>query len=158
MVRVSRVPSNGLISPSHEEISCASKCSEQAAASAVALGAGRNGGIREAGTRSVVDAMRQSGVRRLVCQSTIGVGDSRGNLPLLWKYVMLGAVLRPAFQDHIKQVEVVRASGLDWTIVRPGAFVDGPAGGAYRHGFDGQTARPSSRSVGPTSRLSCWPR
>ena len=104
----------------------------------VALGAGRNGGIREAGTRSVVDAMRETGVRRLVCQSTIGVGDSRGNLTLFWKYVMFGAVLRPAFQDHIKQEEVVRASGLDWTIVRPGAFVDGPAGGAYRHGFDGQ--------------------
>lgn len=64
--------------------------------------------------------------------------DSRGNLTPFWKYVMFGAVLRPAFKDHIKQEEVVRAGGLDWTIVRPGAFVDGPAGGAYRRGFDGQ--------------------
>ncbi len=53
---------------------------------------------------------------------------------------MFGAVLRPAFQDHIRQEQVVRASGLDWAIVRPGAFVDSPAGAAYlyRHGFDGQ--------------------
>jgi len=50
---------------------------------------------------------------------------------------MFGAVLRPTFQDHIRQEQVVRASGLDWTIVRPGAFVDSPAG-VCRHGFGGQ--------------------
>ena len=104
----------------------------------VTLGAGRKGGIREAGTRAVVTAMRETGVHRLICQSTIGVGESRGNLTPFWKYVMFGAVLRPAFQDHVQQEEVVRSSGLDWTIVRPGAFVDSPAPGAYRHGFDGQ--------------------
>jgi putative NADH-flavin reductase len=26
-------------------------------------------------------------------------------------------------------------SALDWTIVRPGAFTDGPRTGGYRHGF-----------------------
>ena len=29
----------------------------------------------------------------------------------------------------------MQESGLDWTIVRPSAFVDGPATGAYREGF-----------------------
>ncbi len=102
----------------------------------VALGAGRKGVVREAGTRSVVEAMRQAGVRRLVCQSTLGVGSSRANLDLMWKYVMFGALLRSAYADHVRQEAVVEASDLDWTTVRPSAFVDeSPA--PVRHGFDG---------------------
>ncbi|MBA0124065.1 SDR family oxidoreductase [Haloechinothrix sp. YIM 98757] len=106
----------------------------------VTLGAGRKGGVREAGTRTIVQAMERESVRRLVCQSTLGVGESRGNLNFLWKYVMFGLLLRPAFQDHVRQEELVRHSRLDWTIVRPSAFTDGPRTGRYRHGFDGATA------------------
>lgn len=101
----------------------------------VALGDGRRGGVREAGTRTIVQAMTDLGVRRLVCQSTLGAGDSRGNLDLVWKYLMFGLLLRKAYADHQRQEDVVRASGLDWTILRPAAFTDGPTTGSYRHGF-----------------------
>lgn len=101
----------------------------------VALGDGRRGRVREAGTRTVVDAMRSAGVRRLVCQSTLGAGDSRENLDLVWKHLMFGLLLRRAYADHQRQEDVVLGSGLDWTLVRPGAFTDGPHTGRYRHGF-----------------------
>jgi uncharacterized protein YbjT (DUF2867 family) len=101
----------------------------------VAVGAGRKGGVRARGTANVIAAMRHHGIRRLVCQSTLGAGESVGNLNFYWKYVMFGALLRPAFKDHQEQEALVRASGLDWTIVRPAAFTDGPIGGAYVHGF-----------------------
>lgn len=113
----------------------ASRAVKGADAVVVALGAGRAGGIREAGTRSVVDAMRRQGVDRLVCLSTLGAGDSRGNLNLVWKYLMFGLLLRNAYADHQRQELVVTSSGLDWTIVRPGAYTDGPRTGEYRHGF-----------------------
>jgi uncharacterized protein YbjT (DUF2867 family) len=102
----------------------------------VVLGAGRKGEIREAGTRAVVEAMEQTGGGRLVCQSTLGVGSSRPNLSLLWKYVMFGALLRPAYADHVRQERVVEESDLDWTIVRPSAFAD-QSPGPVRHGFGG---------------------
>jgi len=102
----------------------------------VVLGAGRKGGVREAGTRAVVEAMKRAGGGRLVVQSTLGVGSSRPNLNLFWKYVMFGALLRPAYADHERQEQVVQESGLDWTIVRPSAFVD-QSPGSVRHGFDG---------------------
>lgn len=102
----------------------------------VALGAGRKGEVRTAGTRAVVEAMTQSGGGRLVCQSTLGVGSSRANLDLLWKYVMFGLLLRPAYADHVGQERVVEESDLAWTIVRPSAFVD-ESPGPVRHGFDG---------------------
>lgn len=108
----------------------------------VALGDGRRGGVREAGTRVVVDAMSELGVRRLVCQSTLGAGDSRANLNLVWKHVMFGLLLRRAYVDHQRQEGVVRASTLNWTLVRPGAFTDGVVTGAYRHGFP-----PHDRSI-----------
>lgn len=101
----------------------------------VCLGAGRKGGVRTDGTRIVVQAMERTGVKRLICQSTLGTGDSRGNLNFLWKYILFGVVLRKALADHETQEQLVRASDLDWTIVRPSAFTDGPATGAYRRDF-----------------------
>ncbi|MVU80238.1 NAD(P)H-binding protein [Nocardia sp. ET3-3] len=101
----------------------------------VVLGAGRKGVVRAEGTRLVIEAMDRTGVKRLICQSSLGVGDSRGNLNFVWKYVMFGMLLRQAYADHVQQEQYVVASDLDWTIVRPSAFTDGPATGTYRRGF-----------------------
>ncbi len=99
------------------------------------LGAGRKGTVRSEGTRNIISSMEKVGVRRLICQSTLGVGDSWGNLNVFWKYIMFGLLLRPAYADHVRQEDYVRQSRLDWTIVRPGAFTDGERTGKYRHGF-----------------------
>lgn len=106
----------------------------------VALGAGasRKSRIRSQGTMTVIQAMQEHGVKRLICQSTLGAHESWDNLNFFWKRIMFGALLRPVFQDHELQEQLVRASGLDWTIVRPSAFTDGPASGLYREGFPPQ--------------------
>ncbi|GAB2521688.1 NAD(P)-dependent oxidoreductase [Nocardia heshunensis] len=103
----------------------------------VTLGAGRKGVVRAEGTRRIIEAMDRTGVKRLICQSSLGVGDSRGNLNFVWKYVMFGMLLRQAYADHVVQEQYVVASDLDWTIVRPSAFTDGPATGNFRRGFAG---------------------
>ena len=100
-----------------------------------ALGAGGKGGVRAAGTHNLIEAMEENGVRRLVCLSSLGVGDSRGNLNFLWKHIMFGLLLRRAFDDHVAQEDRIRESSLDWTIVRPSAYTDGDRTGDYRHGF-----------------------
>ncbi|NET06628.1 MAG: SDR family oxidoreductase [Symploca sp. SIO2B6] len=103
------------------------------------LGAGKKitGTIRSEGTRQIIHAMEKAGIRRFICQSTLGAGDSWGNLNFFWKYIMFGILLRKVFADHQRQENYVKHSGLDWTIVRPGAFVDGDRTGNYRHGFPG---------------------
>jgi len=101
-----------------------------------AVGAGaKRTTLREDATRNIVNAMEKTGVRRLICLSSLGVGDSRGNLPFFTKYVIVGIFLRHAFADHERQEAIVRASSLDWTIVRPPYLKDGPRTGTYRHGF-----------------------
>ncbi len=105
--------------------------------------------LREDGTRIVVEAMSKAGVRRLICLSSLGVGDSRANLPFFTKYVIVSVFLRHAFADHERQEAVVTQSALDWIIVRPPHLTDGPRTGVYRHGFpttDRQIAGKISRA------------
>lgn len=106
-------------------------------AAVVTLGAGmsRTSLIRSQGTMNVINAMQRHGVRRLICQSTLGAHESWANLNFFWKRIMFGLLLRPAFLDHELQEKLVRASGLDWTIVRPGAFTDEPATGGFKEAF-----------------------
>ena len=102
----------------------------------ITIGAGsRRTTIREEGTRNIVEAMQGTDVKRLICQSSLGVGDSRTNLPFFTKYIIVGVFLRHAFADHERQEAVVTQSSLDWTIVRPPHLKDGPRTGVYRHGF-----------------------
>ncbi len=103
----------------------------------ITLGSGksRKSTIRSVGTGNVIAGMRQHGVERLICQSTLGAHDSWGNLNFFWKRIMFGFLLRPIFLDHELQEDLVRESDLDWTLVRPGAFTDGPATGGYQEAF-----------------------
>jgi putative NADH-flavin reductase len=109
--------------PGHDAVLCA-----------IGAGAGRTT-LREEGTRNIIRAMEKAGMRRLICQSSIGIGNSRANLGFLTKYVIVPVFLRHAFADHERQEAVVKASALDWTIVRPPHLKDGPWTGTYRHGF-----------------------
>ncbi|MCG8380325.1 MAG: SDR family oxidoreductase [Proteobacteria bacterium] len=100
----------------------------------ITLGAGIKGNVRSVGTENIIEGMKQHGIRRVVCLSTLGAGDSHDTLNFFWKYIMFGILLRQALADHEAQEEVLKNSGLDWIIVRPAAFTDGPATGIYKHG------------------------
>jgi nucleoside-diphosphate-sugar epimerase len=80
--------------------------------------------VRSRGTRTVGAAMRSAGVRRLVVQSSYGVGETRTRLPLSSRLVF-AVLLRPQIADHERQERVVRDSGLDWTLVQPVTLTDG---------------------------------
>ncbi|MDJ0596180.1 MAG: SDR family oxidoreductase [Pleurocapsa sp. MO_226.B13] len=112
------------------------------------LGSGKklSGNVRSQGTKNVIQALEKAGIKRFICQSTMGTGESWGNLNFYWKYIMFGFILRKVFADHQIQEEYVRHSNLDWTIIRPGAFIDGTLTGKYRHGFPGSD-RTSSLTI-----------
>ncbi len=88
------------------------------------------------GTQVILDAIGQlGGPRRIVVVSSIGVGNSKDQVPFAFKMLMK-TVLRKAIEDKERQEALVKASGLDWIIVRPGGLTDGPATGQYRAGLD----------------------
>ncbi len=107
---------------------------QQAVLCTIGAGANRTT-LREEGTRNIVEAMVRAGVKRLICQSSLGVGDSRANLSFFTKHIIVSVFLRHAFADHERQEAVVKQSPLDWTIVRPPHLTVGPRTGTYRHGF-----------------------
>ena len=78
------------------------------------------------GTRNVVDGMSRHAVERVVVLSAAGVGESWGQVSLLAR-VLFGTLLRNILADHTAQEALVRASALDWTLVRAAILHDGPA-------------------------------
>jgi putative NADH-flavin reductase len=83
-------------------------------------------------TRILVDAMKAAGVKRLITVTGLGAGDSRGHGGLLYDAVVFPLLLKRVYDDKDVQEWIVRSSGLDWTIVRPGLLKNSPATGRYR--------------------------
>jgi putative NADH-flavin reductase len=113
------------------------KVLEQAEAVVCSLGNTGNNpdDVVSAGTQQIVNAMQRRGIKRLIVVSSLGVGDSKNQVPFFFK-VLAATVLRKTMKDKEAQEALVRASGLDWTIVRPGGLTDGPRTGSYRFGMD----------------------
>ena len=86
------------------------------------------------GTQNIVQGMQtEGGAQRLIVVTSLGVGDSADQVPFFFKMLMKTA-LRGAMADKEKQEAIVRESGLEWIIVRPGGLTDDPATGKYRVG------------------------
>jgi uncharacterized protein YbjT (DUF2867 family) len=79
--------------------------------------------VRSAGTRRVIDAMRRHHVRKLIVQTSYGVGSSRDHLPFKWRAIF-ALLLKPQIADTEVQEAAVRASGLDWVVLQPVALTD----------------------------------
>lgn len=94
--------------------------------------------VRSRGTRNVVEAMRRHGVRRLVVQSSYGVGESRDLLGLSDR-LFFRLVLAPQIRDTEVQERVVRSSTLDWVLVQPVHLTDATDGGEPFVSTTGQT-------------------
>ena len=101
-----------------------------------ALGDGNKGKVRGPGTLNIIEAMARLGVRRLICQTTLGLGDSWNNLNFFWKHAMFGFLLKKAFIDHQLQEKYIFNSKLDYTIVRSSAFTNGDLTQHYKVGFN----------------------
>jgi len=79
--------------------------------------------VRSRGTRHVIDAMRRHGVRRLVVQTSYGVGETRALLPVTSR-IFFALFIAPQIADTERQAQALHASGLDWVEVQPVNLTD----------------------------------
>ncbi len=91
--------------------------------------------VEAAGTECIVAGMQRLGIQRLIAVTSMGVGDSRDQVPAFFRLIMQ-VTLKKIMAAKEEQERLIRDSGLDWTIVRPGGLTDGPATGRYRSGVD----------------------
>jgi putative NADH-flavin reductase len=88
-------------------------------------------GLYSAAARTIVSGMAATGVERLVAVTSGGV---RLDDPhhAWWYRLLARTVMREVYADMRRMEEIVRASGVDFTFVRPARLVDEPATGAVR--------------------------
>ena len=88
--------------------------------------------ILSEGTRNILRAMKTSNVPRLICETSLGIGNTAGRLGLFYTFFVVPFILPFYFWDKVRQEEVIAESDRDWVIVRPGALTNGAARGKYR--------------------------
>lgn len=109
---------------------------------------GSPGTLQTDGTRNITEAMARHGVRRIISLSGGGLPDPAHDRPRAADRIIrvLLRLLSPTVLDDAEgHLRVLRASGLDWTVVRGPRLKDTPYTGVYRVGWVGVDA---STSVG----------
>src|SRR5262245_31134469 len=82
-------------------------------------------GTHAEGTRHILAAMRRHRVRRFVCLTSLGIGDSAGRLGMPYNLFVIPLLLPIYFWDKARQERVIAESDIDWIIVRPGSLNNG---------------------------------
>ena len=87
-------------------------------------------------TRALIATMTRTGVHRLICISALGVGDSRGHGGFIFDRLFQPLLLGPAYKDKDRQEAAIRASSLDWLVVRPAMLTNDAPRGRVRASAD----------------------
>ncbi len=82
-------------------------------------------------TAALLPEMEKAKVKRLLVVTGFGAGESRERISRL-EQIPFHAVFGRAYADKSRQEEMIMASNLDWTIVRPGVLTNGPETGVYQ--------------------------
>src|SRR5215510_9166309 len=88
------------------------------------------------GVRNIVAAMQTTAVRRMVLVSSTGAYyyPNRRETPLalrIFEPVITRTIGKTTYDDQRRMEDIVRASGLDWTVVRPSGLFDLPESTNY---------------------------
>lgn len=104
-------------------------------AAVVALGAVKGGptDVCSRGTDLILQAAAKTGARKVVAITSLGVGDSRNEVPWFFR-VIADLFLKKIMDDKAVQEEAVKACALDWTILRATGLTDAPPSGTALFG------------------------
>ena len=102
----------------------------------VALGGkpGQNQRPCAEGTKNILAAMKQLGIKRIVAVTSLGIGDSRGQAGVFFEKILVPLLLKAEFADKELQEHYIRDSKLEYVIVRPSGLTNKPASHSYHAG------------------------
>lgn len=115
-----------------DEVSAAVRA-QDAVASCLGSRPWRHTDVCSEGIRTILVAMRESGVRRVIAMSSQGVGNAR--------FSILGSIaalaIRREIADKRRMEDFLADSEVDWTVVRPAIMTNGAPRGVWRSADDG---------------------
>lgn len=79
--------------------------------------------------RILIPAMEIHGVKRLVCITGVGAGETKGHGGFFYDKIIWPLFTRFFYEDKDRLETLVRQSSLDWVLVRPAPFQDAPIPG-----------------------------
>ncbi len=96
--------------------------------------------LQTVATRHIVAAMKTHGVTRVTSLTGAGVRDPHDEPKLVDRVfgLLLATVARSVIQDADAHAEVLRQSGLEWTLVRGPRLTEGPRTDTYKVGYVGK--------------------
>ena len=100
------------------------------------------------GSKCVLAAMEPETNSKLITVTGIGAGESKGHGGFFYDRVINPLLLGTIYADKDRQESIVKASKVEWLIVRPGFLTNGPITGKYRviENLTGVTAGKISRA------------
>lgn len=107
--------------------------------------------VMETSAKNIVAAMKKHGVRRIVSTTGAGVRQPEDKPKLIDYFIgfLLNLLAKEVVLDSAQNVEVIKASDLDWTIVRFPRLMDAAHTGKYRIGYvDKESSTQFSRADG----------
>lgn len=87
---------------------------------------------------SLIPLAKENNLKRIISCSAWGVGDSEKEIPGWFRWFIKNSNIGVAYADHAKQEELLRASGLDYTIVRPTGLTNSSKTQAVRESFENE--------------------
>jgi uncharacterized protein YbjT (DUF2867 family) len=102
--------------------------------------------VFEPAMQAVAKIGAEVGIKKIVYLSAYGVAETRSDLGFVFGKIFLPMVLEGVFADHAATEKIIRASGIDYSIARPGMLTNGPRTGSYRAQEGLMKARKISRA------------
>jgi putative NADH-flavin reductase len=100
------------------------------------------------GIQNILGAIEKESKQNLILVTGIGAGDSKGHGGFFYDRILNPLLLATNYADKDRAESIVKASNVEWLIVRPGFLTNGPRTGNYRviENLSGVTAGKISRA------------
>ncbi len=72
----------------------------------------------------ILELAREKCIGRIIITTAWGVAETKKDVPFWFRWLINKSNLRYPYRDHERQEELLKQSGINWTVVRPAGQVD----------------------------------
>ena len=105
----------------------------------------KTGHLEADAAKVILECMKETGAKRLIIVSAMGVGESAEQSPFWYRYLMVPTFLRGSTKDKAAMEAEVQATGIDFVIARPAILSDDAPDGTLHVISEAETGHKTIR-------------